>query len=85
MKAGAQVRDGSVLVDADGRRTCKVIENIGPVSAPYLSTQPLTERIERIVGQKLFIEDHPQFSRDQKFRSNKKKKKKSYGRRRPAR
>jgi rRNA processing protein Gar1 len=48
-------REGSILVDEKGRRTCKVLEIIGPVSLPYISAQPLTDRIERISGTKLFV------------------------------
>ncbi|MHB1868227.1 MAG: H/ACA ribonucleoprotein complex subunit GAR1 [Nitrososphaerales archaeon] len=50
-------REGSMLVDEKGRRTCKVLEIIGPVSSPYLSAQPLTDRIERVAGTKLFVEE----------------------------
>jgi RNA-binding protein len=49
------VREGSILVDEQGRRTAKVLEIIGPVSSPYLSAQPFTDRIERIVGAKLYL------------------------------
>ncbi len=66
LKAGSQVRDGSILVDGEGRRTCKVIETIGPVTSPYLSAQPLTERIERVVGQKLFLSDLSEYRRKEK-------------------
>jgi rRNA processing protein Gar1 len=75
LKAGSQVRDGSILVDGEGRKTCKVIETIGPVASPYLSTQPLTERIERVLGQKLFLSDLSEYSetRSRRFSQNKKK------------
>ncbi len=47
-------------MDDKGRRTGKVLELIGPVEAPYLSVQPFTERIERIVGTKLYVgEEEP--------------------------
>jgi len=75
LKAAAQVRDGSILVDEEGRRTCKVIETIGPVASPYLSTQPLTDRLERIKGQKLFLSDLSEYGerRSKRYSSNKKK------------
>lgn len=50
-------REGSILVDEKGRRTCRVMEIIGPMSSPYISAQPLTDRIERISGTKLFVEE----------------------------
>jgi rRNA processing protein Gar1 len=54
------VREGSILVDEKGRRTGKVLELIGPVSSPYLSVQPFTDRIERIAGSKLYLgEEEP--------------------------
>lgn len=55
VRASSQVPDGTFLVDEKGRRAGRVMETIGPVSSPYLSVQPGTERIERIVGTKLFI------------------------------
>ena len=63
LRASSAVRDGSILVDDKGRRTCKVIETIGPSSAPYLSAQPLTDRIERVIGSKLFIDESLRFER----------------------
>jgi len=65
LKASSQVRDGSILVDDVGRRICKVIETIGPVASPYLSSQPLTDRIERVLGTKLFISE--EFGERKKF------------------
>jgi rRNA processing protein Gar1 len=55
VRASSQVPDGTFLVDEKGRRAGRVMETIGPVSSPYLSVQPGTERIDRIVGTKLFI------------------------------
>lgn len=63
LRASTSVRDGVILVDDKGRRTCKVIETIGPASSPYLSAQPLTDRVERVVGTKLFIDDVQHFER----------------------
>jgi RNA-binding protein len=68
LKVTNPVRDGSVLVDEKGRRTCKVIETIGPVSNPYFSAQPLTERIERVSGEKLFLDESQNFERKGPFR-----------------
>ncbi|HXQ91519.1 MAG TPA: Gar1/Naf1 family protein [Nitrososphaerales archaeon] len=60
VKASSPSREGTILVDDKGRRAGKVLELIGPVDAPYLSVQPFTERIERIVGTKLYIgEEEP--------------------------
>lgn len=51
------IREGSILVDDNGKKSCKVLEIIGPVSNPFISGQPLTDRIERLKGKKLFLSD----------------------------
>ena len=55
IRASSAVKEGSILVDSKGRRACKVFEIIGSVSSPYISAQPLTDRIQRIEGEKLFV------------------------------
>ncbi|MDG6997715.1 MAG: hypothetical protein JRN15_01215, partial [Nitrososphaerota archaeon] len=61
------IREGTVLVDEKGRRSCKVFEIIGQVSNPYISAQPLTDRIERITGMKLYLPDNPSNVSDRTF------------------
>lgn len=52
--AGAGVRAGELLVDGSGKRVGRVAELIGPVSAPYASVIPMTDRTSRVVGAKVF-------------------------------
>jgi RNA-binding protein len=52
--AGASLRAGELLVDGSGKRVGKVAELIGPVSAPYASVIPMTDRTSRLVGAKIF-------------------------------
>jgi RNA-binding protein len=52
--AGTGIRPGEMLVDAAGRRVGKISELIGPVSAPYASVIPMTDRTARLVGTKVF-------------------------------
>lgn len=52
--AGAGVRAGELLVDGSGKRVGRVAELIGPVSAPYASVIPMTDRTSRLVGAKVF-------------------------------
>jgi RNA-binding protein len=52
--AGASVKAGELLVDGSGKRVGKVVELIGPVSAPYASVIPMTDRTSRLVGTKIF-------------------------------
>jgi len=52
--AGAGIRAGELLVDGSGKRVGRVAELIGPVSAPYASVIPMTDRTSRLVGSKVF-------------------------------
>lgn len=52
--AGAGVRAGELLVDGSGKRVGRVAELIGPVSAPYASVIPMSDRTSRFVGAKVF-------------------------------
>ena len=52
--AGASVKAGELLVDGSGKRVGKVAELIGPVSTPYASVIPMTDRTSRLVGSKIF-------------------------------
>jgi RNA-binding protein len=52
--AGAVLRAGELLVDASGKRVGRVAELIGPVSAPYASVIPMTDRTGRLAGTKVF-------------------------------
>jgi RNA-binding protein len=51
-----RVDPGTVLVDSKGRNTAKVVELIGPVSRPYASAAPASERADSgKEGKKLFL------------------------------
>ncbi len=52
--AGAGIKAGELLVDGSGRKVGKVAELIGPVSAPYASVIPMTDRTSRLMGAKMF-------------------------------
>lgn len=52
--AGKGIRPGEVLIDSAGRRVGKIAELIGPVSAPYASVIPMTDRTARLAGAKVF-------------------------------
>lgn len=52
--AGTGVKAGELLVDGSGKRVGKVAELIGPVSAPYASVIPMTDRTSRLIGTKMF-------------------------------
>lgn len=47
-------KGGELLVDVNGKPIGKVIEIIGPVNAPYASVAPMTDRINKIIGIKVY-------------------------------
>ena len=53
-EAGAGIKPGELLIDAAGRRVGKIVELLGPVSAPYASVIPMTDRTARLAGVKVF-------------------------------
>lgn len=63
--SSAGIRAGELLVDGSGKRVGKVIELIGPVSAPYASVIPMTDRTSRLVGSKVFSGGFVKTSRSQ--------------------
>lgn len=58
--AGAGIKPGEVLIDSAGRRVGRIAELIGPVSAPYASVIPMTDRTARLAGAKVFAGGRPQ-------------------------
>lgn len=51
-----RVEPGVVLLDSKGRNAAKVVELIGPVSRPYASAAPASERADTgKEGKKLFL------------------------------
>jgi RNA-binding protein len=63
--AAADIRDGELLIDGSGKRVGRVAELIGPVSAPYASVIPMTDRSSRLVGTKIFSGGFAKTSRNQ--------------------
>jgi rRNA processing protein Gar1 len=54
VKLAKEAREGQVLVDSDGRPVGRVTEMFGPVRGTYASLNPLTDRIEGLVGKKVY-------------------------------
>lgn len=46
--------EGQVLFDSKGRAVGRVTEVFGPVKGPYASLAPSTDRIEGLVGEKVY-------------------------------
>lgn len=54
IKLEKDVRIGDILLDAKGKKIAKVMEIIGPVDAPYASAQPITDRVKKYIGSKVY-------------------------------
>ena len=50
-----ELKINSILYDDKCKKVAKVMEYFGPVDAPYVSAIPLTDRINKIVGKKVFL------------------------------
>lgn len=50
----AALSRGTLLVDAKGRSVARVVELIGPVDSPYISALPLTDRVKKYIGARLY-------------------------------
>jgi RNA-binding protein len=64
-----RVKPGELLIDGSGKRIGRVIELLGPVRTPYASAIPMTDRISRLVGSKVFSGGVAKAPRDHKKRS----------------
>ena len=51
---GREPKSGELIIDTTGKRIGKVIEVIGPVTAPYASVVPMIDKINKIIGIKVF-------------------------------
>src|SRR5919108_2036902 len=68
--AGADsVKTGELLVDGSGRKVGRVVELLGPVSTPYASVMPMTDRTSRLIGSKVFSGGFVEKTSKQKKRS----------------
>lgn len=54
VKLSQKVNSGDILVDSKGKKLARVVELIGPVKAPYASAIPMTDRINKYVGTKIY-------------------------------
>src|SRR5262245_25215749 len=57
--SGAKLRTGDLVVDSAGKRVGRIAELIGPVSWPYASVIPMSDRTGRLAGSKVFIGGSP--------------------------
>jgi len=56
IRLSGRVEPGSILLDSKGRKAAKVIELIGPISRPYASAAPTSDRTDTgKAGRKLFL------------------------------
>ena len=54
VKLSQKVNSGEILLDSKGKKVARIVELIGPVKAPYASAVPMTDRIKKYVGTKMY-------------------------------
>ncbi len=54
VKLQKKVDTGEILLDSRGKKVARVVELIGSVKAPYASAIPMTDRIKKYVGTKMY-------------------------------
>ncbi|HET6780238.1 MAG TPA: Gar1/Naf1 family protein [Nitrososphaera sp.] len=68
--AGAHmVKPGELLVDGSSRKVGRVVELLGPISTPYASVMPMTDRMSRLIGSKVFSGGFAKMPRNQNRRA----------------
>ncbi len=55
VKLQVEVKEGTTLYDRGGRKIGLVREVFGPVSAPYASLEPRTDRVGGIIDNPIYI------------------------------
>jgi len=54
VKLSQKVNSGEILLDSKGKKVARIVELIGPVKAPYASAVPMTDRIKKYIGTKMY-------------------------------
>jgi len=54
VKLKKEIPTNLILLDGKGRKVGRVVELIGPVNSPYASLIPLTDRVKRVIGEKVY-------------------------------
>ncbi|MAH21783.1 MAG: hypothetical protein CMO12_03115 [Thaumarchaeota archaeon] len=55
IRAESELPGGSIIVDEKQRKIGKVAEIFGPVAKPYASIIPMTSRLRRVIGNRVFF------------------------------
>lgn len=55
IRADGDLPGGSIIVDEKQRKIGRVGEIFGPVSKPYASIIPMTSRLRRVIGNRVFF------------------------------
>ena len=57
VKLQVEVKEGTMLYDKKGRKVGLVREVFGPVSSPYASLEPRTDRIRGMIGDLVYARE----------------------------
>ncbi|MGQ9780778.1 MAG: H/ACA ribonucleoprotein complex subunit GAR1 [Nitrososphaeria archaeon] len=54
VKADGFLKPSVPVYDRSGKKVGYVIETFGPISSPYVSVRPTTDRIRKLIGSELY-------------------------------
>lgn len=55
VKAEVFLKPSIPVFDESGKRIGFVVETFGPVSSPYVSVKPTTDRVRKLIGEQLYM------------------------------
>lgn len=55
VKAEVFLKPSITVFDESGKKIGFVVETFGPVSSPYISVKPTTDRVTRLIGTQLYM------------------------------
>jgi rRNA processing protein Gar1 len=55
VKAEVFLKPSIPVFDASGKKIGFVVETFGPISSPYVSVKPTTDRVRKLIGEQLYV------------------------------
>lgn len=56
LKAEVFLKQSVPVYDASNKKVGYVVETFGPISSPYVSVKPTTDRVRKLIGAYLYIQ-----------------------------
>ncbi len=55
VRVGGFLKPSTAVYDRSGKKVGYVIETFGPVSSPYVSVKPTTDRVKKLIGSEIYV------------------------------